>query len=292
MSRLLAAVLACGMAWAQTPASEPIHATGAADSNEEPSPPAAEAADLLPEVPAPPRGKATLLGGRLSRLDQVRDQLVVQPFGSGDVRILFDARTQVFRDGLPASPADLRRGDKIYVDTVLDGTRIFAKTIRVLTQRSAGESRGQIVGYDQSRGELVVNDPLSPERVTLHLSASTKVLRQEKSASLSDLRPGALVDVKFQPQSESRAVASEISILAEPGSDFTFAGRVTHVDMHSGLLVLLDPRDRKTYEVHFDPSTVRVNGDLREGSEVTVKAGFDGARYATNTIDVNSASSK
>ena len=57
----------------------------------------------------------------------------------------------------------------------------------------------------------------------------------------------------------------------------------------TGLLVLEDPRDKKIYEVHFDPSTVRIDGDLVVGAEVSVSADFDGARYTTNSIIINSA---
>src|ERR1700730_15998687 len=133
---------------------------------------------------------------------------------------MLDGRTQIYRDGIKVSPSDLRGGEKVYVDTVLNGTTIFAKNIRILTQRSSGESRGQVVSFDPGKAELVVNDPLSPEPVTLHIDSATQILREERPASVADLRPRSLVSVKFSPGSEG-VVASEISILAQPGTDFT-----------------------------------------------------------------------
>ena len=247
----------------------------------------AEAAHLLPEPPAAAKGKLTLVGGRIEKVDYVRDEITVRPFGGRNLRIMLDERTQIYRDGAKVLPGALRGGEKIYVDTVLDGITIFAKNIRILTQRSNGESRGQIVSFDPGKAELVVNDALSPEPVTLHIVAATQILHEERPASLSDLRPRSLVSVKFRPGSEG-VVASEISILAQPGTAITFVGRVTNVDLHTGLLVLEDPRDKKTYEVRFNPSAIRINGDLVEGAEVTVTADFDGTRYVTNAIMVNS----
>ena len=124
----------------------------------------ADAVDLLPELPAVPTGKSTLVGGRVGKVDHVRDEITVQPFGGRNLRIVFDGRTQILRDGAKVTASDLRGGDKIYVDTVLDGTTIFTKNIRIQTQRTSGESRGQVVSIDSGRAELVINDPLSLNR--------------------------------------------------------------------------------------------------------------------------------
>src|SRR5690348_15128886 len=50
---------------------------------------------LLPNPPAMPKGKATLIGGTISNMDRVRDQITVRPFGGSDMKILFDGRTQI-----------------------------------------------------------------------------------------------------------------------------------------------------------------------------------------------------
>jgi len=329
MIRVLTVAVLCGILWAQTPVAEPASPAQAPQapppqtsaqtpstqppaavppSNQSPLPEAKpdpesgpqeqdvsgamDAAELLPPVPSRPAGKATLVGGTLKKLDRVRDEITIQPFGGRDVRIVFDGRTEIYRDGKEVPPSDLRGGEKIYVDTVLDGTTIFAKNIRITPQRSTGESRGQIMRFDRGKGEMEVNDPLSPKPIILSISSVTKISRDKQPASVADLRTGSLIDIKFRPEGEGRTVASEIDILAQPGTDFTFAGRVTNLDLHSGLLVLVDPRDRKTYEIHFSPSDVHITGNLIEGAEVTVVADFDGTRYATSSIVVNSESSK
>jgi hypothetical protein len=84
----------------------------------------------------------------------------------------------------------------------------------------------------------------------------------------------------------------EISILAAPGTAFTFTGRVIHLDMRTGLMALLDPSNKKSYEIHFDPARIQVNGNLQEGADVTTTAGFDGSRYVSTAVMVHSSPSR
>jgi hypothetical protein len=65
-----------------------------------------------------------------------------------------------------------------------------------------------------------------------------------------------------------------------------FVGNVASLDLHSGLLVVVDPRDDKRYDVFFDSARFPVSRDLREGTDVMVTADFDGARYVANAITV------
>jgi hypothetical protein len=242
---------------------------------------------LLPEL-APPPGKATLIGGTIARLDRVQDRIEIRPFGGGDaMKVWFDSRTHVWNDGSKATPRELRVGQQAYVDTVLDGTTIFAKAIRISSDRPPGESRGQIVSYDRSRSQIMLNDGLSPKAFKVQVLPGTKVMKQDKETSTNALQPGALVAVEFRPGEKGAVAAQTISILAEPGTAFTFIGRVIFLDLHKGLIVIADPRDKKNYEVHFSPSKVRITGDLQLDSEVTVSAAFQGSAYATSAILVN-----
>ena len=109
------------------------------------------------EIPPLPKGKATLLGGTIASVDHVRDRLVLQIFGGGNTSVLFDERTRVFRDGRTASTDDLKSGLRAYVDTTLDGTKIFAKNIRVVPSAPAGQSSGQIVAFEWPRAGLPLN---------------------------------------------------------------------------------------------------------------------------------------
>jgi hypothetical protein len=71
-----------------------------------------------------------------------------------------------------------------------------------------------------------------------------------------------------------------------------FVGNVTSLDLHSGLLVLVDPRDDKRYEVSFDSARFPMSHELHEGTDLTVTADFDGARYVASKIAINSPSDK
>ena len=65
----------------------------------------------------------------------------------------------------------------------------------------------------------------------------------------SDLATGTLISVKFQSDNKGHGVASQIAILAAPGSAFVFVGKRCFLDLHSGQLALVDPRDEKRYDV-------------------------------------------
>jgi hypothetical protein len=77
--------------------------------------------------------------------------------------------------------------------------------------------------------------------------------------------------------------ATEIAILAQPGTPYTFSGQVVHIDLRTGLLVLNSSTDRKTYEVYL-ASGMNPDENLRTGANVTVIADFDGERYVVRNI--------
>src|SRR5258708_29887836 len=81
---------------------------------------------LVPDLPKLPAAKASLIGGNIGRLDRVRDQITVQVFGGGKMKISFDPRSRGYHDGAEASLADLRQGDRVYVETILHGSTVFS----------------------------------------------------------------------------------------------------------------------------------------------------------------------
>lgn len=242
----------------------------------------------LPDLLAQPRGKATLIGGTVFKIDRVRDQMTLNLFGGGKTRILFDARTHIYRDGAEASLGDLKNGSRVYVDTVLAGVDIFAENIRVRTHDATGQSSGQIVSFDTHTGSLILSDAISPRQLTLQVSPATVVSRDGKTGSTNDLQAGSLVSITFLPNPSGQPTAHTISILAAPGNTFVFVGRIVHLDLHLGLLVVADPRDQKSYEITFNPTTAGVNEKLREGTTVEAVTQFDGGRYLASTIKVDS----
>jgi hypothetical protein len=57
--------------------------------------------------------------------------------------------------------------------------------------------------------------------------------------------------------------------------------------MHSGLLVVLDPRDGKTYQISFSPSRIAGSDSFHTGDQVRVTASFDAGRYTATEITAN-----
>lgn len=246
-----------------------------------------DAASLLPDLPALPPTKASLLGGTVQRVDRVRDLLTVQVFGGGKVKLAFDTRTHIFEGNTLGALPDLRVGSRVYVDTILDGSTVFARNIRLAMDLSGGKSQGVVKSYRSDKEELILRDMLSPDPVKLRLTNRTQVMKDGKVGSASQLIPGTLVEVNFTSQKDVRD-AQQVTILAVPGTNFTFGGTVTSLDLHIGLLVLTSSSDHKMYEIYLDPTVISVDDQLRPGADVTTVANFDGTRYVARSLTVNS----
>jgi hypothetical protein len=101
----------------------------------------------------------------------------------------------------------------------------------------------------------------------------------------SDLVPDALVDINFGAQGDLLSV----TILASPGSAFTFSGRVTYLDLSQKLISIDNRSDRRKYDVSVDAIPLSILRQIHEGQEVTLSAVFDRDRYRARRIDVNPA---
>lgn len=244
----------------------------------------------LPALPSVPRGTTTILGGAIRNLDPVRDQFSLGIYGQRPVKILFDERTQVFRDGVKIPLRDLRPEDHASVQTVLDGSNVFAVSIHILSQSPEGECQGHVLNFNPRTGELEVSAALSPEPVKLFVPADASVVREGQiafasgSSGRNDLVAGALISATFKPTPGGRDVASRIAVLAVPGSSFLFAGTISHLDLSTGFLAVIDPQDGKSYEIHFAAERIPADGNVHPGQSVTVKAYYDGSRYQATEI--------
>jgi hypothetical protein len=297
MCRFLVVVILGSVAFAQSASSagsNPAPDQGARASTELKS-----KSDGPADLPPGPRGNSTVIGGAIRGVDLVRDQFTLNVFGGRTMKVLFDQRTQVYQDGVKTAPRDLRTGDHVSVETVLDGTAVFARSIHLLSATPEGECQGQVMSYDPADRELTMRDVLSHRPVKLHVPAGTAVVRQGQASSpasadisSSDLATGSLISVKFQSDNKGHGVASQIAILATPGSTFVFVGNVAFLDLHSGLLVLVDPRDDRRYDVFFDSARFPMSREIHEGTDVTLTAAFDGARYVASALTINPTSSK
>jgi hypothetical protein len=285
MIRFLPLVMLSSVALAQSSIPAPTSPQDAI-----PAPAVAPPSKALP--PNPP-GPSTVIGGVLRNVDPVRDQVTLQVFGgSKSIKVLYDERTQVYRNGQRISVLDLKPEDHASIETTLDGDNVFALRIHMLSELPQGDCDGQVLSYNPRNGEMVVNSALSPQSVRIRVPAGTPVVRVGQADFTSgqrgadDLMRGALVDVKFQPGSDGLGVASKIEILATPGSSFVFSGDVSFLDVPGGQLVIVDPTDNQSYRFAFSASQFAVSRQLHQDTHVRITANFDGTRYRVAQITI------
>lgn len=283
MIRLFAVVMVSSMAMAQS--SLPAHLP---DEDAIPAPAVAPASAALP---APPAGKSTVIGGQIRNVNPVLDQLTLKVFGgSQTMKIFFDVRTQVYRDGSRISVLDLRPDEHASIETTLDGDRVFALRIHMLSRLPQGECQGQVLSFDPGTGRLTLNAALTRESIRLLVPPGTPIVRVGQMSfssgpgGLGDLTRGSLVDVKFQPGRNGQGVATHIDVVATSGSTFVFTGNISVLDEHAELLEIVDPADNQSYRFFFNASLFPVTPQLHEGSAVKVTANYDGTKYLVSEI--------
>lgn len=243
--------------------------------------------DPLLDLPPLPNDKISLVGGKVTGLDRVRNKVTVEAFGGKKkIKFTFDERTHIYRDGVETTQLGIRKGDRVYVDAQLVGSTAFARNIRVVSKIGPANVEGQIVSYDRSRGTMELRDSLSSESATFRVTPDTFV--QGKASSILELREGALVKVTFKPDAGKGDVAQGITVTANPGETFTFAGRVMHLDMRSGTIVVENKNDGKTYEIRLEPPRTGLES-VGVGSDVAVNAEFDGKHYNARRVTVTQA---
>ncbi len=235
--------------------------------------------------PAPlPNGKVSLIGGTIHSVDQVRNRIVVDIFGKGKMKVSFDERSHIYRNGVETTQLALHKGDRVYLDTQLSQGKIFARNVQVQTSSDAASVSGQIVSFNSNSGLLVLRDPLSSQPVSLKLTPASVISQQGQPGSRADLLPDSLVTVRFAPQ-PGRPV-KELEVLARRGAQFTFYGTLTHLDLRSGLLAVENKSDSKLYDIRFAPARIGVTEELTTGAEVAIVATFDGHYYTAQTVKV------
>jgi hypothetical protein len=246
--------------------------------------PLGQSYDPLLDPPPLPHASVSLIGGTVMNIDPVMNQLIVRPFGDKrKMRVAFDTRTQIRADGQPVAESVLQKGQRVYVDTMLNGTTVFAKTIQVDAHGGTGSGRGQIVDYDSASGILTVRDELSERATGFHLSPNTVVRSNGETRTTADLVPGSLVSLTFGAQ-DGGDVVREVSLLAKPGSTFSFFGPITYVDLSRKLLALNNRNDDKNYEIHLTAIPRTMLRDLHEGTVVGISAEFDGSQYVARDL--------
>jgi len=244
-------------------------------------------------LPPLPKEKSTVIGGQIKTVDPVRDQMLLRIMGRRPIKILFDERTQIFRDGNRIALRDLGPAAHASIQTVLDGTNIYALSVHLLSESPEGEYQGRVLNYNPDTSELAISSSIFRDPVRLFVPESTPVVRIGQPAftrgqrGVSDLLEGSLIAVKFQPDNKGRSIAKQISVWAVPGSEFTFNGSLSALDTGAGLLAVDDPLDQKTYQIVFKSGMIPTAYNLRTGDHVIITAEFDGTHYVAVAIKMN-----
>jgi len=242
--------------------------------------------DPLLDLPPLPNNKITLIGGTVSGLDEVMNHMIFQPFGEKKkMHVSFDTRTRFYRDGKAISYREIKQGQRVYLDTMLNGNKVFAKSIWIQSAADSGVGRGQIVSFDSQRSTLTVRDELSSQAIKMQITPATVIRSGERTTTTADLVPGTLVSLSFGPLGELR----EVMLSAKPGSQFTFAGRVSYLDLSRKLIAVDNSSDKLKYDISIEAIAPNILRQIHEGDHVAVVAVFDGSRYDARRIDLPSS---
>jgi hypothetical protein len=243
--------------------------------------------DPLLDPPPLPHSPITLIGGTVTQVDEIQNRITVRPFsGKQRLHMNFDIRTHIFLDGQAATERDLKPGERVYLDTLLNGNKVFAKSIWIRNSTQSGNGRGQILRYDSRADTITLKDEVSAEPVSFRLDSATIIHKGDMTGSVADLKPGSLVAITFDPAQGRLGGIRELYVLAEPGTAFTFMGRITFVDLSQKLIAVINQSDEKNYDIYFDSVPFTVLQGLREGSQTSITAVFDGSRYVAQKVDL------
>ena len=229
------------------------------------------------ELPHVPRGRSTVMGGEIRDVDLVRDQFTLKVFGGNAVKILFDERTRVYRDGKQISVLTMKPEDHASIETVLDGTSIFALRIHMLTKIPEAEFRGQVVSFDSLDRQVKLRSLSSRELLTLQVP---------EGVAPTGLVKGSIVDVNFRSGTQGFGVATKVDVVAVPGGSFTVNGNLSVLDVHAGRMVISNSGGAHTNEISFEPARFAITSELKEGAVLKVTATFDGVKLIATNIEV------
>ena len=241
--------------------------------------------DPLLDLPLLPNGETTVVGGTISKIDPITDRLQLRYFGGGKIDISFDPRTKILSNGSPATAKDIHPGNQVYVDTMLKGDQVFARSIRMQTARQEGDARGQVVAVDPGRGMLWLREEVAPQIFRFRLGPQTTVTIAGQITKASEMLPGALVSIRFAGGGAD-SLAHDIRVLANPGEKFTFVGEITYLDVHVRRMAIANQSDKENYDITLDKIAEAQLNVMKIGSHVVLTAIFNGKNYEAQGIDI------
>ena len=249
-------------------------------------PETAGAADPILDVAPLPDKPMSLIGGKVKKIDAVRNRVLIQPFGGGrEISVLFDERSRIYRNGAAATVLGIHRGERIYVDTMSLNHKVFARTVRMETATGPMEAHGQVVSFNPENNVVQMRESLTAQLISFSIANRTALHKRNGVASTADLVPGALIDAVFAPGGKG-GIADDLTILAVPGTSYVFVGRITNVDLRRGLLDIENENDQKNYELSYDAARNPDHDRLRVGAKVAAHANFNGTTYSVDSIAI------
>lgn len=109
--------------------------------------------DPLLDLPPLPHNQVTLIGGVVASLDEVMNRMSLHPFGSNQkMEVRFDTRTKFYQDGKPISYRDIKQGQRVYVDTMLNGSKVSRRAYGSRAAPTAALGAGRLLTSMRSAG--------------------------------------------------------------------------------------------------------------------------------------------
>jgi hypothetical protein len=218
-------------------------------------------------------------------VDRIRNRILVQPYGGDNsMWMRFDERTHIFRDGRETTILTLKPGDRIYADTQTVDSFVFARNVRARSSSAPAQAIGQIVSVNEKRDTVSMTDSMTRQTVSFSVTPRTAI--KAANGSTDYLRPGTVVSVAFVPSAEGAGEASEVEILAVPGMKFTFAGRISYIDLSSGTIAVDNASDGKNYNLQLGGLRGPKREELHVGSAISATTTFDGRQYLIQDFSI------
>src|SRR2546423_13876262 len=117
-------------------------------------------------------------------MDEVMNRMVLQPFGTKQrMRVHFDTRTHFYVNGKESTEREVKQGQRVYLESMLNGDRVFAKGIWIRTSADSGVGRGQILDFDVGRQTVTRRDELLNQTLKIQLTPSNTLPKENQQGS-------------------------------------------------------------------------------------------------------------
>jgi len=199
----------------------------------------------------------------------------------------------VMRNGKKVALSDLKTGDAVVVAAHRSGTRLVATRIDLATSAVAGAREREMTGVVKSV-DTRTNTLTLQSGETIHLMRNTRVMENNRTIMLSQIKPGMHVRVTSRDV-KGRMEASQVVVTTAPTTrTHELTGTVKSVDranntftLDSGQTIRVDSRTRMLM------GTQSINlSQLKPGDKVRLNVMPErGNTYLASRVDVTSSAS-